>query len=80
MANTISISDVFKSTGQPTVTYVERDQGKYEHILSAGIDRRGELCLIARPFQNRKTTLYKRVMETKNLLRIVVGVTTTWPR
>ena len=72
MANTISISDVFKSTGQPTVTYVERDQGKYEHILSAGIDGRGQLCLVTGPSKTGKTTLYKRVLETKNLLPIVV--------
>lgn len=58
MANTLPISEVFKSTGEPTVTYVERDQGKYENVLSDGIDGRGQLCLVIGRSKTGKTTLY----------------------
>jgi hypothetical protein len=72
VARQVDILEVFKSTGQPTVTYVERDQGKYEHILSAGIDGGGQLCLITGPSKTGKTTLYKRVLETKGSQPLVV--------
>lgn len=68
----IKITDVFRSLGQPTVTYVRRDAGKYERRLSGALDVKGQLCLLTGPSKTGKTTLYKKVLEEKQLLPLTV--------
>ncbi len=61
----IKVADVFKTIGQPTVTYVERKKGYFENLLSDTIDSNVQLCLITGASKTGKTTLYKRVLEQK---------------
>ncbi len=68
----VKITDVFRSLGQPTITYVRRDAGKYERLLSGALDVKGQLCLLTGPSKTGKTTLYKRVLEEKKLLPLTV--------
>jgi hypothetical protein len=68
----VQITDVFRSLGQPTITYVRRDAGKYERLLSGALDVRGQLCLLTGPSKTGKTTLYKWVLEEKKLLPLTV--------
>ena len=80
------VSDIFKTTGQPTITYVERDSGKLELDLEAAILNRGSLCLVTGPSKTGKTTLYKRVLQKMKLVPLVVrcdknlGATEFWRR
>lgn len=69
------ISDVFRTTGQPTITYVERSSGNYERRLNSYLDERGQLCLITGPSKTGKTTLYKKVLETRSEVPLVVQCT-----
>jgi AAA domain len=68
----IKISEVFQSIGQPTITYVRRDEGKYERLLSGALDVKGQLCLLTGPSKTGKTTLYKKVLEEKKLLPLPI--------
>jgi hypothetical protein len=68
----IQISEVFKTIGQPTITYVERKEGYYERLLSDAIDSNGQLCLITGASKTGKTTLYKRVLAQKGVEPVVV--------
>lgn len=56
-----SIHDVFKTQGQPTVTYVERQEGKFEQRLIEALESKGLLCLVTGPSKTGKTTLYTKV-------------------
>ncbi|TWB75425.1 hypothetical protein FBZ87_104531 [Nitrospirillum amazonense] len=56
------IADIFKATGQPTVTYVKRDSGSLERKLKSAIEESGQLCLITGPSKTGKTTLYREVI------------------
>lgn len=58
----VKIGEVFKTVGQPTITYVERDHGKIELRLKNALDTSGQLCLITGPSKTGKTTLYKKVI------------------
>ncbi|MGE0232267.1 MAG: hypothetical protein AB7O39_13485 [Flavobacteriaceae bacterium] len=66
------ISDVFRTTGQPSVTYVERSSGSYERKLDGYLDERGLLCLVTGPSKTGKTTLYKRVLGAREQRPLVV--------
>src|SRR5262245_4142103 len=66
------ITEVFKTIGQPTITYVEREQGHYERLLSDAIDSSGQLCLLTGASKTGKTTLYKRVLHEKSRTPVVV--------
>lgn len=66
------ISDVFRDVGQPTITYVERNQGKYERDLRSSLNSGGQLALITGPSKTGKTTLYKRVLHQLNLTPLIV--------
>lgn len=66
------IADVFKTTGQPTITYVKRDSGKLENQLSAALDERGQLCLVTGPSKTGKTTLYNEVLRRRGEVPLVV--------
>jgi len=68
----VKIPEVFRSLGQPTITYVRRDSGKYERRLSAALDVTGQLCLLTGPSKTGKTTLYKRVLDERKLLPLTV--------
>jgi len=63
MAKAESIYDVFKVQGQPTITYVRRNEGLYEDKLAAAIKNLGTLCLITGPSKTGKSTLYAKVAE-----------------
>lgn len=77
----IKIKDVFNSLGQPTITYVKRENGYYENQLQNALDACGKLCLLTGPSKTGKTSLYKKVIKDKNLEPIVVrcdsGLTST---
>ena len=72
MSELINVRDVFKSLGQPTATYVERDNGKYEQNLSSALDAEGKLCLLTGPSKTGKTTLYTKVLLDKGLQTLIV--------
>jgi len=72
MTKMLSIADIFTSLGQPTVTYVEREAGRYENALLSGLAENGQLCLITGPSKTGKTTLYRRVLKTLNLEPIII--------
>lgn len=44
MSRDVDINKVFVPSGQPEYTYVEREDGKYETILSSALDVGGQLC------------------------------------
>lgn len=81
MGKIIKIRDVFKSRGQPTTTYVEREEGVYENKLALAIEAKGTLCLLTGPSKTGKTTLYKKVVTDQKLEALVVrcdiGLTAT---
>ncbi|MFA5355009.1 MAG: hypothetical protein WC291_12335 [Thermodesulfovibrionales bacterium] len=68
----VIVSTVFKTTGQPTATYVKREQGAYEKRLLAGLESKGRLCLITGPSKTGKTTLYSQVLQDIGSVPIVV--------
>lgn len=72
---TDKISEVFKTTGQPTITYVQRDDGALEERLRGYLEEAGQLCLITGPSKTGKTTLYKQVLARLNLEPLVVQCT-----
>ena len=86
MAKIIKIRDVFKSLGQPTITYVEREDGLYENKLALALEARGKLCLLTGPSKTGKTALYNKVATNQKLEVLVVrcdsGLTTSefWKR
>lgn len=55
--------------GQPTATYVRRENGRYESALASALDARGKLCLLT---ETGKTTLYSRVLKDRQLQALVV--------
>ncbi|WP_284757906.1 AAA family ATPase [Agrobacterium sp. fls2-241-TYG-188a] len=71
----MKIAEIFRTTGQPTITYVPRDSGHYEARLNGYLDERGQLCLITGPSKTGKSTLYKRVLADRGQLPLVVQCT-----
>lgn len=71
----MKVADIFRTTGQPTVTYVPRDSGHYERRLNGYLDEKGQLCLITGPSKTGKSTLYKRVLEERGQIPLVVQCT-----
>ena len=67
------ILGVFRTKGTPEITYVKREGGKYELLVSDALDEHGTICLIMGPSKTGKTTLYTRVITSKNkrFLRII---------
>lgn len=72
MADRELISDIFKAVGQPTITYVARDSGKIEKLLSSALDERGQICLVTGPSKTGKTTLYREVLSQRGEIALVV--------
>lgn len=71
----VKISEVFRTTGQPTITYIQRDSGNYERRLNGYLDEAGQLCLITGPSKTGKTTLYKQVLSERGEVPLVVQCT-----
>ena len=68
----IRIGDVFKSIGQPTVTYVRRKDARFEDTLKSAVQSSGQLCLITGPSKTGKTTLYKKVLSELDLQPLII--------
>lgn len=66
------LSDVFKTVGQPTVTYIERDNGRLDQTLDFSLNESGQLCLITGPSKTGKTTLYRKVLSDRSEVPLVV--------
>ncbi|MBU4231511.1 MAG: ATP-binding protein [Proteobacteria bacterium] len=62
-----TIYDIFKTKGQPTLTYVKREKGHFEEILEAALESKGTLCLLTGPSKTGKTSLFTRVAEELGL-------------
>lgn len=69
------VSEVFRTTGQPTITYIQRDSGNYERRLNGYLDEAGQLCLITGPSKTGKTTLYKQVLNQRGEEPLIVQCT-----
>lgn len=72
MKNSLSTAEVFKSLGVPTVTYVDRENGYFEQLLSFSILAEGTLCLLTGPSKTGKTTLYKKVLNNLKRKELLV--------
>lgn len=68
----IEISTIFKTSGQPTITYVRRDEGAFEKSLLAALMSKGRLCLLTGPSKTGKTTLYHRVLQDMRSVPLIV--------
>jgi len=68
----IKISNVFRTTGQPTTTYVARENGSYERLLRAGLESEGRLCLLTGPSKTGKTTLHTHVLREMKRTPVIV--------
>lgn len=68
----ISPNDIFKTQGQPTITYIERNNGKYDKQLSNAIDSQGIICVLTDPSKTGKTTLYSKVISSKWLEPLII--------
>lgn len=63
----IKTTDVFKTQGKPTHTYVSVTDGEYERRLKSSIESKGTLCLVTGPSKTGKTTLVSRVAQDLDL-------------
>jgi hypothetical protein len=70
--NIKQISEIFRSVGQPTITYVQRKNENFEGTLKSAILSSGQLCLVTGPSKTGKTTLYKKVLEDLGRQPLVV--------
>lgn len=66
------LTAVFRTVGQPTVTYVERESGALERDLDGALSENGQLCLICGPSKTGKSTLYREVLRRRNEVDLVV--------
>lgn len=73
MKSNLKVSDVFKSTGFPTYTYVERDNGKNELDLEFSFENSGNVIALTGPSKTGKTTLYHRVLEKLNKKPLIIN-------
>lgn len=72
MKKITQIRDTFKTIGQPTVTYVKRDNGKHEKDLMLAIKKSGTLSLLTGPSKTGKTSLFKQVVSDLKLEPLIV--------
>lgn len=56
------ITEVFPAVGKPALTYVERDEGRYEKNLKNGLLNPGQICVLTGPSKTGKTSLYRQVL------------------
>jgi hypothetical protein len=71
-AETEELTAVFRTVGQPTVTYVERESGALERELDNALSENGQLCLICGPSKTGKSTLYREVLRRRGEVALVV--------
>lgn len=71
-AESEELTAVFRTVGQPTVTYVERESGALERELDGALSENGQLCLICGPSKTGKSTLYREVLRRRNEVALVV--------
>jgi len=72
LADTEELTAVFRTVGQPTVTYVERESGALERELDGALSENGQLCLICGPSKTGKSTLYREVLRRRGEVALVV--------
>lgn len=72
LADTEELTAVFRTVGQPTVTYVERESGALERELDSALSENGQLCLICGPSKTGKSTLYREVLRRRGEVALVV--------
>jgi hypothetical protein len=68
----IKVAELFPAIAKPTVTYVKREDGRYEQLLTTALADAGQLCLITGPSKTGKTTLYNNVLTSLGLEPLVV--------
>ena len=68
----LEVSEVFKTKGTPTYTYVSVSAGTYEQQLCDAINEKGTLCLITGPSKTGKTTLIGNVCGKLGLRPLIV--------
>jgi len=61
------VFDVFKVQGQPTITYVSRQNGYFEAKLSQALNSRGSVCVLTGPSKTGKTSLYSRILAERSI-------------
>jgi hypothetical protein len=67
-----NLADVFRTVGQPSITYVKRDNGRLERELDDALSERGKLCLLTGPSKTGKTTLYREVLSRRQEVPLVI--------
>ena len=72
MSEREKIADIFKTMGQPSTTYVQRENGKLERELEGALNEAGQLCLITGPSKTGKTTLYRQVLNKRDEIPLIV--------
>lgn len=73
MGQSASVQEaVFEPDGTPVVTYVERDNGKYESELTNALTARAAICVLAGPSKTGKTTLYRDICRQLRIEPVVV--------
>lgn len=63
---TLKINSVFVPTGQPTHTYVRRDDARLEQELIDAIETPNMVTSISGPSKSGKTVLFRRVVKTED--------------
>ena len=58
----LELSDVFKTKGLPSVTYVRRNEGKFEEEFRAAFEDSGTLVIVTGPSKSGKSTLYEHTL------------------
>lgn len=66
------VAEIFKTIGQPTITYVQRDNGRLEKQLRDALNERGQLCLVTGPSKTGKTTLYKEILKERGEIPLII--------
>lgn len=68
----VKIPEIFKTIGVPTVTYVERKEGRFETELSDYLKIPGKICLITGPSKTGKSTLYQKVIASNKKEPLII--------
>jgi hypothetical protein len=66
------VHSVFMTSGMPSKTYVERENGRYEADIDDALDSKGKICLITGASKTGKTTLYTKVLNKKNIFPVEI--------
>jgi hypothetical protein len=69
----LTLEEVFKTQGVPSITYVSRDDGRYEQDLSEGLLDAGTIVVLSGPSKTGKTVLVRKVAEKLGKRRLEVA-------